>query len=170
MAVSPIDGCDELRATPRLTRCGRRVTSFHHEVTVRSARGLGIGTSARPRPGEQFVEAALRMVLHSQDDVGEISEGVDPASHVETSVYRPAMLMPASTSPTKRSTRSVAGTPSTSWPGRASAENPRRACAYTRCRCRRCGEPETCVRTRDAPKTTRRTRDLRAYTRHAEDD
>jgi hypothetical protein len=42
------------------------------------------------------------VILHARDDVGEINKRVDPrASHVETSVYRPAMLMPASTSPTK---------------------------------------------------------------------
>jgi hypothetical protein len=43
------------------------------------------------------------VILDTRDDVGEIGEGVDAgASHVATSVYSPAMLMPASTSPTKR--------------------------------------------------------------------
>jgi len=62
-----------------------------------------VGARVCPRSGEQLVESALRMVLHSRDDVGELGKRIDAAGLAgRDEGVQPAMLAPASTSPTKR--------------------------------------------------------------------
>src|SRR5690348_5459269 len=53
--------------------------SCRRDVTSDQRCRLDVGARASPRAGEQLVEPALRMILHTRDDVGEVGKRVETA-------------------------------------------------------------------------------------------
>jgi hypothetical protein len=76
-------------------------------ASIQAADGIaeGVPTVGRrvPSAREQLVDRVRGVVLDARQDVGQVVERVMPRdSHVATSEYRPARLLPESTSPTNR--------------------------------------------------------------------